>query len=73
MQAKDNEIVYNGQLIQRDQFRAFIYNKDGITRKLVENYDEFEAYLSSGLWFDCKPLNDKEKESKPMDVKKHKR
>lgn len=49
MHATD-EVIYNGKRIFKHQFRAFIYGVEGQS-KLVNSWDEYEANLSSGVWF----------------------
>ncbi len=67
MQEAENEVVYNGQRILKHQFRAFIYGHEG-QKKLVNSWDEFEAHLSTSLWFksheDSIPTPTKKKHSK---------
>jgi hypothetical protein len=45
--------VYNGKIVDRHKFRAFIYNSDG-QKKLVESWDEYEKHMQTGLWFSKK-------------------
>lgn len=42
--------IYQGRLVSKENFRAFIYAPGGHQR-LVESWDEFEASMQSGLWF----------------------
>jgi hypothetical protein len=44
------QVEYNGRLIAKEGFRAFIYGAQG-TKKLVNSWDEFEAHMASGIWF----------------------
>lgn len=51
MQGK--QVIYLGRSIARDGFRTFIYGSNGV-KKLVKSWDEFEAHMASGIWFDTK-------------------
>ena len=42
--------IYNGRLIDKKHFRAFIYSPDG-QKRLVESWEEFEANVQTGCWF----------------------
>lgn len=44
-------VDFKGRLVDRDQFRAFIFNPKG-ERHLAESYDEYKEMVSTGLWFD---------------------
>lgn len=59
---KVEQIFYNEKWVDKEFFRAFVYN--GIEQKLAENYKEYEFLISTGLWFDSKELAKKAKESK---------
>jgi len=52
-------IVYNGKSVQKNHFRAFIYHIDGVNRRLVNSWDEFQKFTSSGLWSDEMPVVEK--------------
>lgn len=61
---------YLGRIVDKKHFRAFIYAPNGDS-KLVETWDDFEAQISTGVWFDTK---DKAEESFVSDdVKKSKK
>lgn len=45
--------IYLGRIIEKENFRAFIYAPCGGVR-LVESWDEFEATMQSGVWFATK-------------------
>lgn len=49
MQGK--QAIYLGRSIATDGFRTFIYGSNGV-KKLVKSWDEFEAHMASGIWFD---------------------
>jgi len=44
---------YQGRLVSKVNFRAFIYASDG-SQKLVNSWDEFENHMQTGLWFASK-------------------
>jgi hypothetical protein len=44
------QVIYLGRSIAKEGFRAFIYGSQG-NKKLVKNWDEFEAHMASGIWF----------------------
>lgn len=44
-------IDFKGRMVDKNQFRAFIFNSKG-ERHLAETYDEYIEMVSSGLWFD---------------------
>ena len=43
------QILYLGRWVDRKHFKVFVYNSTG--EKLAQNYDEFIALISSGVWF----------------------
>jgi len=45
------QAIYLGRSIAKEGFRAFVYGPNG-KKKLVNSWDEFEASMASGLWFD---------------------
>lgn len=47
------QVIYLGRSIAKDGFRTFIYGSSGV-KKLVKSWDEFEAHMASGVWFDTK-------------------
>lgn len=42
--------VYLGRIVDKKNFRAFIYGLNG-QKRLVESWEEFEANMQIGLWF----------------------
>lgn len=48
------KVLYRGNLIETDGFRAYVYGQDNL-KKLVNSYEEYEAHINSGDWFDDKP------------------
>lgn len=47
---KGTPAIYQGRIVEKKNFRAFIYAPDG-SQRLVESWDEFEANMQSGVWF----------------------
>lgn len=64
--------VYLGQIVSKENFRAYIYANDG-SRKVVNSWDEFVSHMESGLWFatpeECKGAEEVPAE-KPKRVRK---
>jgi hypothetical protein len=68
--------TYLGRIVEKKNFRAFIYSPDG-KQRLVESWEEFEANMQSGLWFATQedaeaskaPANDPEHEDAPLAAK----
>lgn len=50
---KGETVLYDGRVVSKEGFRAFIYGCDGKT-KLVNSWQEFEKEMSSGVWFPSK-------------------
>lgn len=46
----EDSVFYNGMDVPKEAFRVFIYGIDG-AKKLVNSWIEYEAHLSTGLWF----------------------
>jgi len=59
--------LYLGKIVSKQNFRAFIYGPNE-SKKLVNSWDEYEAHMSSGLWFATK-----DEANKPLVVEKPKR
>lgn len=47
------QFLYLGRWVNKEHFRAFVYDKDG-NEKLADNYPEFEKLTVSGIWFASK-------------------
>lgn len=47
---KGTPAIYLGRIVEKKNFRAFIYGANG-ERRLVESWEEFEANMQSGIWF----------------------
>ena len=45
--------IYLGRIIDKSNFRTFIYSPDG-TQKLVDSWDDYEKHIETGLWFALK-------------------
>lgn len=45
------QFQYLGRWVNKDQFRAFVYNAKG-EQTLADNYSEYEKLTNSGIWFD---------------------
>jgi hypothetical protein len=45
------QFQYQGRWVNKDQFRAFVYDKKG-KEKLANSYAEFIALTNSGIWFE---------------------
>jgi hypothetical protein len=46
----NNPAIYEGRIVSKKNFRAFVYSPNG-TKKLVESWDEFQKHMETGLWF----------------------
>ena len=46
-------VLYDGRMVARDSFCAFVYGVNNKT-KLVKSYTDYEAAISSGIWFENK-------------------
>ncbi len=44
------QVQYNGRWIDKEHFRAFVYN--GTDKKLAESYKQYEDLIATGIWFD---------------------
>jgi hypothetical protein len=47
---KATPAIYLGKIVNKQNFRAFIYGADG-QKRLVESWEAFEASMQSGIWF----------------------
>jgi hypothetical protein len=50
VQMKGTPAIYLGRIVEKKNFRTFVYGVDG-QKKLVESWDAFEAAMQSGIWF----------------------
>lgn len=55
MNNSGGQFEYLGKWVNKNHFRAFVYNQNH-EEKLADSYDEFEALISSGIWFATKEL-----------------
>jgi hypothetical protein len=46
-----DSVLYNGRSVLKEHFRVFLYGSDS-SKKLVNNYEDYEKSIASGLWFD---------------------
>lgn len=53
---QDNQFLYLGRWVNKEHFRAFVYN-DKHEQKLANSYQEFESLTQSGVWFASKPAS----------------
>lgn len=53
-QKKADQFLYLDRWVDKEFFRAFVYDKDG-NQKLANSYDEFQSLMDSGVWFASKP------------------
>lgn len=65
---KEAPAIYCDRVVSRENFRAFIYGHCGKT-KLVNSWDEYEAHISTGIWFD-RPEEVKEVVEVVQEIKK---
>jgi hypothetical protein len=45
------QVFYMGRWVNKDFFRAFIYDVNG-AQKICNTYDDFELALGTGIWFE---------------------
>lgn len=64
------QFQYLDRWVNKNTFRAWVYNKDG-QEKLADSYNEFQELTSSGIWF-AKRIQEESvvtpKTRKPKDV-----
>ena len=46
-------VIYQGRLIPKAGFRAFIYSYDN-SQKLVNSWEEYEKNIATSVWFSTK-------------------
>lgn len=49
----DEAVKYNGRIVPKAGFRAYVYDKDS-NKKLTNSWGEFEAHVSTSMWFSDK-------------------
>jgi hypothetical protein len=42
--------TYLGRIVDKEHFRAFIFNANG-NKRLVKSWDEYESCMATGVWF----------------------
>jgi len=52
---KGSPAIYKGRIVDKNNFCVFIYSPNG-EKKLVKSWDQYEACMQSGVWFNS--LND---------------
>jgi hypothetical protein len=60
------QVEYLGRWVNRNNFRAFVYNMQS-EETLANSYDEFKELISSGIWFETKEMANSSKKGKPKD------
>jgi hypothetical protein len=72
---QQGSVFYNGRHVPIDGFRTYIYGNAG-QKKLVNSWDEFQAHVSTGMWFALKNevnikhiKNTRKKETPPSQIK----
>jgi hypothetical protein len=51
----DGLVDYQGRMVPKESFRAFIFNAQG-EKKIVNSWDDYEAHLSTNEWFNEVPI-----------------
>lgn len=64
-----DSVIYNGKSILKDHFRVFVYGEND-SKKLCNNYDEYEMSIKSGQWFDSLPIVEISTNKKPVKRRK---
>lgn len=59
----EGQFQYLGRWVNKEFFRAFIYNDKGES-KLANSYQEFESLTHSGIWYAEKPIASPERKHK---------
>ena len=54
----ENQFQYLDRWVDKANFRAFVYDKDGKER-IANSHKEFETLTTNGLWFASKPYASK--------------
>jgi hypothetical protein len=47
---EESQFQYLGKWVNKDHFRAFVYNDKG-EKQLAKSYQHFEQMIGSGVWF----------------------
>jgi len=51
----EGQFNYLGRWVDKHNFRAFVYDKDG-KEKLANTYEDFQILTTSGIWFASKEI-----------------
>jgi hypothetical protein len=54
------QFQYLGRWVNKENFRAFLYNEKG-DQKLANSYNDYESLIASGIWFASKPSASQQK------------
>ncbi len=65
----ERQVLYKGRWVSREHFRAFVFNKEG--QKLAKSYHEFSNLISSGLWFQDKPVDEPVASTKTIETEEN--
>lgn len=65
MDQHDKQFMYNGRLVDKEHFRAFVYSID--EQRLAKSYDEYVRHIQTGVWFDSPEKVIAPKKGKPKD------
>lgn len=50
MRMKGDSVLYQGRLVEKKEFRAFVYSREGNT-KLAESWEDFLNLIATGIWY----------------------
>lgn len=50
LKSKNDQVQYLGRWVNKEHFRAFVYNEKG-EQQLAKSYEHFESLIGSGVWF----------------------
>jgi hypothetical protein len=50
----EGQFQYLGRWVDKEHFRAFVYNEKG-EQKLANSYKDYESLTASGIWFASNP------------------
>lgn len=52
----EGQFLYCGRWVNKAHFRAYVYGKD--IKTIANSYDDYTAYIATGVWFDDPPVNE---------------
>lgn len=64
-----DSVIYNGKITLKEHFRVFVYGENE-SKKLCNNYEEYEMAIKSGQWSDNLPIVEISTNKKPIKRKK---